>query len=148
VILLDANVLVYAAAPELEQHRPAREWLDRQLNRAPRVALPWPTILAFLRVTTNPRIFSSPVTLARAWAQVSDWLAVRNVWIPQPTARHPEVLGSVLAETGGKPDLVPDAHVAALAIEHGLVLCTTDGDFARFSRLRLWNPLRDPDREL
>jgi hypothetical protein len=148
VILVDANLLIYAAAPGLAQHEIAREWLDRQLNEASRVALPWPSILAFLRVTTNPRIFSAPVTLSRAWEQISEWLAVDGVWIPQPTPRHTTLLGSVLAETGGKSDLVPDAHLAALAIEHGLVLCTTDGDFARFSRLRLWNPLRDPDLDL
>jgi toxin-antitoxin system PIN domain toxin len=104
--------------------------------------------LTFLRVTTNPRIFASPPTLSRAWTQVSEWLSAAGVWIPHPTQRHVELLGTVLTETGGKSDLVPDAHLATLAIEHGLVLCTTDGDFARFSRLRLWNPIRDPDREL
>jgi uncharacterized protein len=145
VILVDANLLIYAVAPGLAQHELARDWLDRQLNQAPRVALPWPSILAFLRVTTNPRIFSAPVTLDRAWEQIGDWLAHDRVWIPQPTSRHTALLGSVLAETGGKSDLVPDAHLATLAIEHGLMRCTTDGDFARYSRLRLWNPLRDPD---
>jgi toxin-antitoxin system PIN domain toxin len=107
--------------------------------------VPWPSLLAFLKVTTNPRIFATPVPLARAWQQVSSWLAVASVWIPLPTPRHQELLSTVLEETGGKSDLVSDAHLATLAIEHGLVLCTTDGDFARFSRLRVWNPLRDPE---
>lgn len=148
MILIDANLLVYAVNPDLPQHAAARNWLDRQLNGTSRVALPWPSLLAFLRVTTNPRIFAAPATLARAWSQVSAWLQVEGVWIPQPTPRHADILGSVLDETGGKCDLVPDAHVAALAIEHGLLLCTTDGDFSRFSRLRSWNPLHDPDRVL
>ena len=148
MILVDANLLIYAFIRELPQHEPACVWLDRQLTDAPRVALPWPSLLAFLRLTTNPRIFASPPTLTRAWSQVSSWLAVEGVWIPQPTPRHAEVLGSVLEETGGKCELVPDAHIAALAIEHGLVLCTTDGDFAQFSGLRSWNPLHDPDRVL
>jgi toxin-antitoxin system PIN domain toxin len=148
VILIDANLLVYAVASALPQHQPVRVWLDRQLTETTRIGLPWPSILTFLRLTTNPRVFTTPVTLERAWAQVSSWLAADGVWIPQPTSRHEELLGAVLAEAGGKSDLVSDAHLAALAIEHGLVLCSADGDFARFSRLRLWNPLRDPDREL
>ena len=148
MILVDANLLIYAFIRELPQHEPARAWLDRQLAEAARVALPWPSILAFLRLTTSPRIFTSPPTLERAWSQVVDWLAVECVWSPQPTTSHQQLLGSVLAETGGACKLVPDAHLATLAIEHGLVLCTTDGDFARFSRLRLWNPLRDPDLDL
>lgn len=148
MILVDANLLVYSVAQALPQYDSARTWLDRQLTAGSGLALPWPTLLTFLWITTNPRIFSTPVTLDRAWGHVSGWLAVDGVWIPQPTLRHQDVLGTVLGETGGKSDLVPDAHLAALAIEHGLVLCTTDGDFARFSRLRVWNPLRDPDREL
>jgi toxin-antitoxin system PIN domain toxin len=148
VIVVDANLLIYAFIRESAHHEPARAWLDRQLNEASRVGLPLASLLAFLRLTTNPRIFDSPPTMARAWRQVSEWLSLKSAWVPPPTQRHMELLGTVLAETGGKSDLVPDAHLATLAIEHGLVLCTTDGDFARFSRLRLWNPLREPDREL
>ena len=93
MIVVDANLLIYAAIPEQAQHAPARIWLDRQLNTLPRVGIPWPSVLAFLRVATNPRIFSRPPTLARAWSQVSTWLALDSVWIPQPTSKHHELLG-------------------------------------------------------
>jgi hypothetical protein len=76
-----------------------------------------------------------------AWQQVSDWLACDPVWIPQPTERHAEVLGTLLTQPGVQGNLVSDAHLAALAIEHGLTLCSTDGDFARFRGLKWLNPL-------
>lgn len=89
---------------------------------------------------TNPRIFPSPAPVGTAFDQVRAWLGAAPAWIPQPTERHAEVLGELLPATGGG-NLVPDAHLAALAIEHGLVLCSTDGDFARFPGLRWQNPL-------
>lgn len=79
--------------------------------------------------------------MIQAWGQVEAWRRLENVWIPQPTERHAEVLGGLLAQPGVHGNLVPDAHLAALAIEHGLTLCSTDGDFARFSGLRWLNPL-------
>ena len=79
--------------------------------------------------------------MAAAWQQVSQWLACEPAWIPLPTERHGEVLGRLLAEPGMYGNLVPDAHLAALAIEHGLTLCSTDGDFARFPELKWLNPL-------
>jgi len=79
--------------------------------------------------------------MANAWKQVSHWLDGEPVWIPLPTERHAEVLGKLLAEPGVHGNLVPDAHLAALAIEHGLTLCSTDGDFARFRGLKWLNPL-------
>ena len=94
-----------------------------------------------LVATTNPRIFERPKSVATAWKQVEDWLDCPPVWIPQPTERHREILGSLLKTQGGRSNLVPDAHLAALAIEHGLILCSTDGDFARFPNLRWENPL-------
>ena len=145
MILVDANLLVYAFVRELPEHEAAVRWLDHQINRTTHVGLPWPSLLAFLRLTTNPRIFSTPPALDRAWKQVRDWLQQDSVWVPQPTERHEEVLGQLLAETGGRGSLVDDAHLAALALEHGLVLCSTDGDFARFQAIRWWNPITDPE---
>ena len=101
----------------------------------------WLSLLAFLRVATNPRAFRSPLTMAVAWEQVSTWLSVETVWTPEPTERHATVLGELLALPGVYGNLVPDAHLAALAIEHGLTLCSTDGDFARFPGLTWLNPL-------
>ena len=142
MILLDANLLVYAHVESLPQHSKARDWLDERLNGAAPVGLPWPSLLGFLRLTTNPRVFERPLTMARAWRQVTSWLDCDPVWIPGPTEKHQQILEPLLAEVGGRSNLVPDAHLAALAIEHGLILCSTDGDFARFASLRWENPLR------
>jgi toxin-antitoxin system PIN domain toxin len=142
VILVDVNILIYAADSNCEQHAAARGWLDAQLGGTASVGLPWPVLLGFLRLATNPRIFPRPLSMATAWNQVSSWLEADPVWIPDPTERHASVLGGLLAEPGIHGNLVPDAHLAALAVEHGLTLCSTDGDFARFTNLRWMNPLR------
>ena len=123
------------------QHKPARDWLDRQLNGSTRVGLPWVSLLAFLRLVTNPRVFARPEPMVDAWRQVRAWLACEPAWIPQPTERHADLLDELPALPGVHANLVPDAHLAALALEHGLTLCSTDGDFARFPALRLLNPL-------
>ena len=103
--------------------------------------MPWVSLLAFLRLVTNPRMFERPEPLAAAWDQVLAWLACETAWVPEPTERHAELLGTLLALPGLRGNLVPDAHVAALAVEHGLTLCSADGDFARFPGLRWVNPL-------
>jgi len=141
LILIDVNLLVYASIDDFPQHRTARDWLHRQLGGMPRVGLPWPCLLGFLRVVTNRRVFVRALSTGEAWSQVVDWLGCEVVWIPQPTERHPGILGQLLALPGIRAELVPDAHLAALAIEHGLTLCSTDGDFARFPGLRWENPL-------
>jgi toxin-antitoxin system PIN domain toxin len=115
--------------------------LDERLNGAPAVGLPWPSLLSFVRLVSNPRIFSRPETISSAWQQVQAWLDCPCVWIPSPTERHREVLGPLLGATTSRANLIPDAHLAALAIEHGLTLHSSDGDFARFPGLRWENPL-------
>ncbi len=141
MILLDANILIYAHVSSFARHHAARNWLDRQLNGPASVGLPWPSLLAFLRLVTNPRVFEHPEPMAEAWRQVLLWLACETAWVPQPTERHAELLGEFLGLAGVLGNLVPDAHLAALAVEHGLTLCSTDGDFARFPGLRWVNPL-------
>jgi toxin-antitoxin system PIN domain toxin len=141
VILVDANLLVYAFARDAPQHEAARRWLDSCLSGPARVGLPWPSLLAFVRLVTNPKVFHQPAPAAVAWAQVEAWLDAEPTWTPAPGDRHREVLGALLAGSGATANLVPDAHLAAMAIEHGLVLMSTDGDFARFSGLRHQNPL-------
>lgn len=141
VILVDANLLIFAATKCPEQDS-AKSWLDDQLNGPTRVGLPWPSLLAYLRIATNLRMYGNMVaTVDEAWAQVEAWLGCDRAWIPQPTDRHGEILRENLkyAATGG--DLIPDAHLAALAIEHGLILCSADRDFARFPGLKWMNPL-------
>lgn len=141
MILIDANILIYAHVSSFAQHTDAREWLDQQLNGSSSVGLPWAVLLAFLRLVTNPRVFEKPEPIGDAWRQAKAWLACETVWIPQPTERHPELLGEFLGLPGMHGNLVPDAHLAALAVEHGLTLCSTDGDFARFRGLRWLNPM-------
>lgn len=141
MILIDANLLVYAHVSSFVQHERAREWLDGQLNGATSVGLPWESLLAFLRLVTNPRVFERPESTANAWRQVLAWLNCETAWIPQPSERHDELLGELLAIPGVHANLIPDTHLAALAMEHGLILCSADGDFARFPGLRWLNPL-------
>ncbi len=141
MILVDANLLIYAHHSGFPQHEAALRWLDDRLNGPAQVGLPWPSLLAFVRISVNPRVFERPTSMADAWSQVERWLAWDRVWVPAPSERHRFILGDLLAGVGASPRLVPDAHLAALAIEHGLTLCSTDGDFARFSGLRWENPL-------
>jgi toxin-antitoxin system PIN domain toxin len=141
VILVDANLLIYAYDPSAPQHARAQAWLEAQFTGSASVGLPWATILAFVRVSTNPRLRQPAVPLADAWRAAQSWLDLPPVWIPDPTERHRTVLGDMLGHSGAGANLVTDAHLAALAIEHGLILCSTDGDFARFPGLRWQNPI-------
>ena len=141
MILVDANLLLYARVSDFPQHAAARRWLEDQLGGPTRVGLPWPSLLAFVRLVTNPRVFNRPSTIADAWAQVEEWLDTAPAWIPTPTDRHRQVMRTLIpAVTTARH--VPDAHLAALAIEHGLSLASSDGDFSRYPGLRWENPLR------
>jgi toxin-antitoxin system PIN domain toxin len=139
VILVDANLLIYASAPDSAQHEGAKAWLDDRLNGSARVGLPWPSLLAFMRIVANPRLFEG-ASLALARVQVESWLELPTTWVPAPTEEHARILGELL-DGESSHRLVPDAHLAALAIEHGLVVCSSDGDFGRFRQLRWENPL-------
>ena len=141
MMLIDANILIYAHVSSFVQHKPARDWLDQQLNGLARVGLPWLSLVAFLRLVTNPRVFEHPEPIAEAWQQVQSWLRADTAWVPQPGERHADILDQFLALPGVHGNLVPDAHLAALAVEHGLTLYSTDGDFARFEALRWINPI-------
>jgi uncharacterized protein len=141
VILVDANILIYASDARSERHDQARDWLDGQLSGDSRVALPWQSLLAFLRIVTSPRIFERPQSVKGAWQQVEQWLQCDSAWIPVPGPAHRSILGDFVTDLGGGAKLIPDAHLAALAIEHGLTVCSSDGDFARFKGLRWTNPL-------
>lgn len=141
MILVDANLLLYAANRAAPEHERAREWLDGRLNGSAPVGLPWPSLLAFVRLATNPLVVRSPATPPQAWRQVQDWLECRPAWTPVPGDAHRAILGELLAAPWMTSRLVPDAHLAALAVEHGLTLYSTDGDFSRFPGLRWENPL-------
>jgi toxin-antitoxin system PIN domain toxin len=139
--LVDANLLLYAANRSAPEHERARQWLDTQLSGSARVGLPWPALLAFVRLATNPLVMTSPASPAGAWGQVEQWLGAGSAWIPVPGERHARLLGGFCAASWMTSRLVPDAHLAALAIEHGLRLCSSDADFARFPGLDWHNPL-------
>ncbi len=142
MILIDTNLLVYAHVTAFPLHEAARSWLDGRLNGTTRVGLAWPSVLGFVRLVSNPRVFERPETIAKAWQQVQVWLDSPSAWVPLPTEQHREVLSGLLSTPDLRANHVPDAHLAALAVEHGLVLCSTDSDFARFPNLRWENPLR------
>lgn len=139
--LVDANLLIYAANARAPKHERAREWLNRTLSASGTVALPWAVLLAFVRITTNPKIMVPPLDAATALDYVEEWLALDCVTVPAPTKRHVTLLGELLDATGVGGNLVTDAHLAALAIEHGATLCSCDSDFARFPGLEWIDPI-------
>jgi toxin-antitoxin system PIN domain toxin len=140
-MLVDANVLLYARDATSPFHERARDWLTEQLNGPVRIALPWVSLVAFVRISTHARVFEQPLTSAEAWDQVGDWLAAPATWIPEATHAHADVLGMLVRRYELRGNVVSDAHLAALAIEHGLTLCSADTDFARFSELRWIDPV-------
>lgn len=140
-MLVDANVLLYARDRSSRFHPRCREWLERSLNGPVRIGLPWESLCAFARLSTHPRAAASPLGPETAWAQVEAWLGAPAAWTPTPTDRHAEVLGRLVRAHGLSGNLVPDAHLAALALCHGVGLCSVDTDFARFAELRWFNPL-------
>ncbi|HEX4804272.1 MAG TPA: TA system VapC family ribonuclease toxin [Conexibacter sp.] len=142
MILVDANLAVYAHHAEAPHHAAARAWFEDVMGAHDRVAFPWPTLLAFVRLMGNRAVMPNPMPLSEAWARIERWLARPQSWIPVPTERHQQILADLLhGET--RPDVANDAHLAALAIEHGLTVCSTDRDFSRFPGVRWHNPLSD-----
>jgi toxin-antitoxin system PIN domain toxin len=140
-MLLDANVLLYAVHKGTDQHDAASGWLTEQLNGPRRVGFPWQSLVAFLRISTHARAFQRPLSPATACERVSDWLAAPVAWIPEPGPEYGRILGELVVKHEVRGNLVPDAALAALAIEHGVTLCSADTDFARFRNLRWENPL-------
>ena len=143
MILVNANLLIYSQNTLSVQHIPAGEWWDAQLSGTLPVCLCWPVISAFLRIATNRRIFERPLALAVAVERVDHWLAQPCVRIVNPTERHWTFFRELLLVGTATANLVADAHLAALAMEHGCELNSTDRDFARFPKLAWRNPLQE-----
>ena len=141
MILVDTNLLVYASVAAASQHEKAKLWLDNQLNGASSVGIPWASLFRFLRIVTNHRIFNPPTSAKDAWGVVEYWLDCSPVWIPQPAEKHRQILARLYDQTSPQGNLVPDTHLAALAIEHGLTIFSTDRDFSRFPEVKWQNPL-------
>jgi toxin-antitoxin system PIN domain toxin len=140
VIIPDVNVLVYAYNKDAKQHAAAKEWWERTLAEPEPVGLPWVAILGFIRITTQRRIVERPMFTHQAIERVRSWLELPNVEIISPGDEHADILFRLIEEVGTAGDLTTDAHLAALAIEHRGQLVSTDTDFARFRRLRWFNP--------
>lgn len=143
MILLDANLLLFAVDDESPFHARAHQWLTDRLNGEQPVGIPWGSLGAFLRIVTHPRIPRRPLGPDAAWQHVEDWLACEVSWQPAPTPRHATVLAGLINRYQLRGNLIPDAQLAALAIEHGLELCSADTDFARFTEVRWRNPLAE-----
>ncbi len=141
MILVDANILLYAEDSLNPRHDQARVWWDTQLSGTGIVCLCWTVLCAFIRLGTNPRVFQNPLSLEQAVGRVQRWLDQPCTRVIRPTERHWTVLRQVLTDGQAVANLVTDAHLAALAIEHGCELASTDSDFARFAKLKWKNPL-------
>ena len=140
-MLVDANILLFAVNVSAPEHERAATWLEEALNGSRRVGLPWESLTAFLRLATNPRVVASPLAPVDAWTFVEEWLAAPSAWVPVPTERHAAVFGDLVRRYRPAAKLVPDAHLATLAIEHGAEIISADTDFARFVEVRWRNPL-------
>jgi uncharacterized protein len=141
VILVDANLLLYAYNPRAAQHGQSRAWLESVLSGSDLVRFAWLTLWAFLRIATSPRVFERPLSVSEAEAAISAWLAQPVAGTLEPGERHWDILCGIVRDGQAAGPLVMDAVLAAIALEHGATVCTTDRDFLRFPGLKWINPL-------
>ena len=141
-MLVDANILLYAVDEDSPFHSPARDWLEAALNGPRRIAIPWASLTAFVRIATHPRAMLEPLTPSDAWAFVEGWLDAPATWVPAPGRGHRDILGRLIRDLDLRANLVADATLAALCIEHGLQIVSADSDFARFTEVTWINPTR------
>ena len=142
MILVDVNLLISAIATQAPNHLAAKTWLNAVLQRDEEIGLPWAVLVGFVRISTNPRAMTNPLTIEAALQQIDEWLALPGVRVLNPTPGHERHFAEVCRASNATGNLVTDAHLAALAIEHNCELASNDTDFARFPRLRWVNPLR------
>jgi toxin-antitoxin system PIN domain toxin len=140
VLLVDANVLVYAVNQDAEEHQASRAWLGRALSGQEAVAFAWTVLVAFLRISTHPAVFGHPLTPERATDIAEGWLSAPPAVVVEPGRRHLPLLRGLLLHVGAGGSIVGDAHLAALALEHGATMVSFDRDFARFDGLTLLRP--------
>ena len=141
MILVDANLLIYAVNQDLPQHPSARGWWEKTLSSTQSVGIPWVSLLAFLRICTNRRVFDTPLAVDAAIGYVDEWLRQPVVKAVSPGPGHWSVLAVLLSRSGMAGNLTTDAHIAALALEHGYTIYSADNDFKRFAGVRHVNPL-------
>lgn len=140
-MIVDANILLYAVDEDSPFHAVASAWLTDALNGSARVGLPWQSIGAFVRISTHPRVAKNPLDGEHAWEIVESWLAAPASWIPEAGRSTAEIYGRLCRQSPISGNLVTDAMLAALAIEHGVSVVSADSDFARFPEARWMNPL-------
>lgn len=141
MILVDANLLIYAINKDAPHHLKARRWLEKTLSGSESVCFTWGVLLAFLRITTRPGILSRPLESEQALAYVDEWLAQPVAEVLTPGPGHWPVFRNLLATAGTLGNLTSDAHLAAIAIENGAIVCSADYDFRRFQGIQHLNPL-------
>jgi len=146
MILVDTNILLYAEDRLSPLHEDARQWWDTQLSGESPVCLCWPVLTAFVRISTNRQVFKKPLSLEQALKRVESWLDQPCVRLINPTESHWHIFRSMLLDGQAKANLVADAHLAALSIENGCLLYSTDSDFSRFPKLKWKNPLKTKRR--
>lgn len=139
--LADANLLLYSVDALSQHHEAARSWLDGQLSGDTPTGFAWTVLLAFVRVSTNPRLYDRPLSVQEALDHVDRWLSQPHSVVVAPGRRHAQLLRTLLEPLGAAANLTSDAHLAALAIEHGGMVCSADNDFSRFEGVRWDNPL-------
>ena len=142
MILVDANILLYAEDSLSPFHQKARRWWDDSLSGTEPVCLCWTVLSAFIRIGTNPRVFECPLSLEQALSRIQGWIGQPCIRIIRPTERHWITFQQMLNDGQAVANLVTDAHIAALALEHGCTVASSDSDFARFPRLKWFNPLQ------
>jgi toxin-antitoxin system PIN domain toxin len=140
-VLVDANILLYSVDTTTPFHERADGWLTDALNGSRRVGLPWMSLTAFLRISTNPRATQRPLTPAEAWDHIEGWLDAPASWIPEPGRGHRQILRDLVTRLDLRAQLVSDAVLAAICLEHGLEIVSADSDFARFTELTWINPV-------
>ena len=140
MVLPDANVLLYAVNTDMPQHASSKRWIEETLSGNEAVGFAWIVLLAFVRLATLPALLPTPLPTTTALELVDDWLGARPSVVVHPTARHASVLRGLLDQTGTAGNLVSDAHLAALSVEHGARICTFDRDFGRFPGVRVFTP--------
>jgi toxin-antitoxin system PIN domain toxin len=148
MILVDANLLLYAINTEMPQHKAAKAWWESVLSASVIVGIPWVVALAFLRISTNPRIFSKPLTVKQAIHYLDEWQAMPLTNLVTPGDNHWSIFRNLLKQTGTAGNLTTDAHIAALAIEQGYTVYSADNDFKRFPGLEHLNPIANPDNSI
>ena len=138
--LIDANILLYTKIDSFRFHHKTKEWFDNTISSGIRVGIPWDSITAFMRISTNRKIIENPLSTIEAWNQIKEWLDIDTLWIPLPTDNHFQILDKLVKYCEGTSGLIHDAHLAALALSHGLKVVSGDSDFARFPEVIWYNP--------